>query len=590
MPALRALPILVAMLVFLAGGAAAVTAQAAAEPAKAPPPTDKPAAIPAITFYLARGEANACGHGCSEWIAAEGKIDPGAAQRLRRLLAKLGHRRPPIYFHSPGGAVIGAIELGRLIRERKLQVSVAHTVPLGCDRDKPLEKSCEALKRSGQELKAELDPALTMCNSSCVYALAGGAVRLVPPGTKLAIHDVGFEPSVKLPRGILLTEAKQMIHRRLQDYLREMGMDKALFAATLSVPFESMKPLDRDDLVRFGIDQREFGETAWWFVSKPRPAMGKTFFLHTDGPLRHLNGLVTLDCAPGRDVRLAFARDHADAWADATRPVSINIDEQRIDLPYQMRLRDFQARSARLPANRLDALGEDAKVRIPGSYFGRNDGSADSVTLSMDRFAAVYAKLRKSCDEAAPNVAAAAPAVKTVPVPFIAGRPIPTQKIVSPRAADAKSTGAADAPAATPKDAAESTVTKEKSEQSAANAAGSPAQPEAIQESCRLQIADAPRHVTGRVTDYVPDEQAVALTRRVEAELGAKISPAYLSLKRVKVEGNPKTGYWVTMAAIPEDLSVKVGDVVELNGRYRDPKLPCHFIPWTINRLVNRAG
>src|SRR6266700_5718935 len=110
--------------------------------------------MPDIVFYLARGEADACGRDCNEWIAAEGKIDAGAAQRLRRLLAKLGRRRPPIFFHSPGGSVAGSIELGRLIRGQKLAVSVSHTVARGCDRAKLLDKSCDALKRSGQELEA----------------------------------------------------------------------------------------------------------------------------------------------------------------------------------------------------------------------------------------------------------------------------------------------------------------------------------------------------------------------------------------------------------------------------------------------------
>jgi hypothetical protein len=41
-----------------------------------------------------------------------------------------------------------------------------------------------------------------------------------------------------------------------------------------------------------------------------------------------------------------------------------------------------------------------------------------------------------------------------------------------------------------------------------------------------------------------------------------------------------------TMAAVPENLTVKVGDLVELNTRYRDQSLPCHFVPWTISRQL----
>jgi hypothetical protein len=43
------------------------------------------------------------------------------------------------------------------------------------------------------------------------------------------------------------------------------------------------------------------------------------------------------------------------------------------------------------------------------------------------------------------------------------------------------------------------------------------------------------------------------------------------------------------MAAIPEHTAVKMGDLVELNSRHRDQSLPCHFIPWTINRRVNHV-
>src|SRR5262249_42131706 len=160
--------------------------------------------------YLAHGDADACGQGCNEWIAAEGTIDLGAAQGLRRLLAKLGHRKLPIYLHSPGGSVTGALELGRLFRDQKLVVSVGRTVPLDCNPNMPLDKSCQALKRSGQELEAELYETFTLCNSSCVWALAGGAIRVVPFSVKLAIHDVGYDPDKPTPRGAALAEGKRV--------------------------------------------------------------------------------------------------------------------------------------------------------------------------------------------------------------------------------------------------------------------------------------------------------------------------------------------------------------------------------------------
>jgi hypothetical protein len=107
------------------------------------------------------------------------------------------------------------------------------------------------------------------------------------------------------------------------------------------------------------------------------------------------------------------------------------------------------------------------------------------------------------------------------------------------------------------------------------------------QPSCGLQIGDAPQHRTGRVTGFLSDEQALANTKTAEAQLGAPISPAYLSLQRVNV-ADPQSNFR-TMAAVPKEMSVQMGDLVELSSRYRDPSLPCHFIPWTINRLIDQA-
>jgi hypothetical protein len=76
----------------------------------------------------------------------------------------------------------------------------------------------------------------------------------------------------------------------------------------------------------------------------------------------------------------------------------------------------------------------------------------------------------------------------------------------------------------------------------------------------------------------------VTITRKVETQIGAKESPAYLAWYRVWAEMSPSGQR--TIAAIPPDMTVETGDLIELNTRYRDHSLPCHFIPWTINRVI----
>src|ERR1035438_4439879 len=64
---------------------------------------------PQLIIYAAKGPANSCGPGCDRWIAVEGKVDAGAAARVRRFLRDVKDIQRPIYLHSPGGEVEPAI-------------------------------------------------------------------------------------------------------------------------------------------------------------------------------------------------------------------------------------------------------------------------------------------------------------------------------------------------------------------------------------------------------------------------------------------------------------------------------------------------
>ena len=110
------------------------------------------------------------------------------------------------------------------------------------------------------------------------------------------------------------------------------------------------------------------------------------------------------------------------------------------------------------------------------------------------------------------------------------------------------------------------------------------------QQACTAKVPGSPEHLRARVTGFVSEAEALAITRTVEAEVGAQVSPAYRSLRRVYVEVILPTGARPTMAAVPEYMTVQIGDILDVNSRYRDPSLPCHFIPWTIYRLAGRPG
>ena len=84
-----------------------------------------------LIFVIGTGEPNACGRGCTEWIAVEGRFDRGAAQRFREFLAVLAKRDLPIFFNSDGGLVSEAVQIGLILRENRMTAGVARTVPEG---------------------------------------------------------------------------------------------------------------------------------------------------------------------------------------------------------------------------------------------------------------------------------------------------------------------------------------------------------------------------------------------------------------------------------------------------------------------------
>ncbi len=377
-----------------------------------PPDSRSPAEPPPIAFFVASGPANVCGPGCDGWIAAEGKIDLNAAQRLRRLLARLGSRKLPLFLHSAGGSVIGAIELGRLVRSHNLTVSVARTLPGACLHDDPQDKACEALKRSGQDVVAELDSAGAMCNSACVLVLAGGSQRTVPPGVRLGVHAIGVDTSKTAIRGPLLAAVTRSANARIVEFLHDMGIPRALFEVSNAVPHESSRFLGRDELVRFALDTREFGETDWRFGDRPVVGIAKGFFMHTADPdIAYPEALLRLNCGAEKSMRLTFVREHpASAAGTGTQPIRLAVSGRHIDLLYTTQVGKIELYSAALSPDIMVSAGDNATIELSGldlsgakTHDGKNpDGNPrDRVVLTMTGFSSAFARLRKVCTETA---------------------------------------------------------------------------------------------------------------------------------------------------------------------------------------------
>ena len=116
-------------------------------------------------------------------VAADGQITRSTVGDFREFL--LEHRKTPglrtlVYIHSPGGSVAGAMKLGEAFRRIGAGVIVARMV--GGDDSRPGQTTAGG------------------CFSACVYALMGGARRVVPPRSLVGVHKMfaftaGADPS-----------------------------------------------------------------------------------------------------------------------------------------------------------------------------------------------------------------------------------------------------------------------------------------------------------------------------------------------------------------------------------------------------------
>jgi hypothetical protein len=355
----------IALAAMLDGAAAQTPRDSAGKPAATPREPD----FPPIAFFIAKGEPNACGPGCGEWIAAEGAIDRNAGGRFRAFLDR-AKRKLPVYFHSPGGSVSGAIEIGRIMRARAMTAGVARTIPQGCDAGKEREAACDAIKRSGRDLPSELRTVRTLCNSACVYALIGARVREVTAGARIGVHatavgDFDADGAVKAAKVTLSREDQERLkaaNLALAGYIATMGIDRALFEAAAEIKHERLRYISREEIARFEIDSREFHESKWTVDEGPPGPLVVVKFVterRGDGKKQYRTAKIELACMRSKDIRVTYSRE----LAPGDRPGSIAVSGKGGDFV-------LPPRRGKPILGYNDIEMEDRYARVPVSFFG----------------------------------------------------------------------------------------------------------------------------------------------------------------------------------------------------------------------------
>jgi hypothetical protein len=388
-------------------------AGAAAEPVRpAAPKSTAVLRLPPMIFYLAKGENGACGTDCNEWIAAEGQIEAGSAQQLRTLLTRLGKRKLPIFFHSPGGNVTASMAMGRLMRERDMTAGVSETVPVGCAGAN--EQTCRALKQSGQVLPATLRN-VSACNSACVFALIGAKVRYVPPGARLGVHSSRVV-IYRLDGGKLNASSKQIaslqrvrlaeLNVDTRRYVQEMKVDVRLFDLAAKIPHEDVHYLTREEIVGFGIDLRGASEARWIAAEvMPQRLWTMKFFVETSGEGKNelRSNMIRMECASPRYAKLAYFRGLGSDVSGLRRKFELSMAERRIPLSGGLFFKvdaiesgkSFELWSAELPLDLIEAAGARDHVEI--REIGSAREPAHVTSLSTAGLSQAVGMLRERC-------------------------------------------------------------------------------------------------------------------------------------------------------------------------------------------------
>lgn len=157
-------------------------------------------------------------------VYLDGYIDPGAAGRLAGLMQRAGIRHAVVFLNSPGGSLLAAMDLGRLLRAGGFDTNVGRRAPDG------------------------REPEAGVCYSSCPFAYAGGVRRSLLRGSALGVHR---------PRNLTPVVDPQAFERRVSadatDYLEGMGVNPVLASIMAQAPHDAIRLVGRGEAERLAL-------------------------------------------------------------------------------------------------------------------------------------------------------------------------------------------------------------------------------------------------------------------------------------------------------------------------------------------------
>ena len=313
---MRFLVFLLVLFVALADGGAGLAAK---KKKNEPPPQPKAIYEAPMTVVIVRNSFPRCEPNCPEWIAAEGEITDGTPAKFREVFKRMGKKQLPIIIRSPGGSINAALEIGKMVRKRKLDVAVGSTRFQDCA---PNEKSCKLSKEYKGIYRGTAWGYYGFCNSACPLILAAGTARLASVETSVGVHKpkivwnqerVYYRETYRMVNGKkkvlkrtvtgrkrgkdkVTFEFSKQLRKKLADYYASMGVDRAIMVDSEKAAYKDMEILrsDRLDALKLRTSSKSAATLTDWNICKPEPAQN---CVKSDAPSQHSKQLATLQAS-----------------------------------------------------------------------------------------------------------------------------------------------------------------------------------------------------------------------------------------------------------------------------------------------------
>jgi hypothetical protein len=168
-----------------------------------------------MKFRVVPGQS--CGGSCASEIAADGMITPESAEDFRKIANTLRPNQILVRLASPGGSLVGSLQLGQAFREFNSTVIVGKGA---------------------------------RCASACLYAFLGGATRRVAGG-QIGVHR--FRPESEETDQDFPTVLVQRATEVLTSYVTQMGADPDLIKLAMTIVPPSIYYLNAGEMRRFHV-------------------------------------------------------------------------------------------------------------------------------------------------------------------------------------------------------------------------------------------------------------------------------------------------------------------------------------------------